>query len=472
MRFALSLIGIVAVMALIWVLASQLEGCSRFATAAPAPRCTSSGPGDFSPRTPATLAAAITRAFDDRLLIRDDDGVAIIDADGLLFLMSASDPRAPVDAILAALSPLPEDVRAAIADRTVVIVWVGRGHGDQADPLPRPSWEPRINMEMVHEDLTDTGCLVRVETAAVPGHSRNVQDRNRVMERATHAEAPLLEALAHPDVAPFTASDAAQRRDRAWKLLHTSGIWAERQTLFPPVSIVLIVVLLLFFGRSITSLASVVEMSASTLKRMGALVVPAMPGGGARVVTYGLLHTGLMHLVNNCFSLWLGGMLLAPALGTARTLIVFLVGVLAAGVVRRAWKRPGVMAGASGGAFAFKGAALALVFMPGPWLPVYGRSGFLILFAVLLGMGILTSFLPSISLLGHLAGAAGGALLVLTGIITLGHPTLEGGVESGLVSGIAWAIAGVALLGWIGAGAWTIHRAPPATESEEESDED
>lgn len=424
-----------------------------------APRCPA-GHADAPPGpplSPESLVATLLKDAPDRMLLRADADAAIVDLDGLLFVLPASETRGTKEALDAALAPLSAEVRAATWDRLAVVVWLGRGHGRLADPAPRLPWDPALRLDLVHDDLTDTGCLVRAAAPRVPGHSLLRGDALRLNERAQRTEAKLLEALGRVE-APLPAEALARRAVHDWRLLALSGVWAQRLRKVPIAAVVLILALLIFFGLSLDKESSASELEAETLQRRGALIVPVPPGEGYRVISYGLLHGGLNHVVNNCFALYIGAFLLEPALGPARTVLVFLAGVLVAGVVRRLWQKPGKLVGASGGTFALKGAAIALALLPAAWMPPLMRTEFTILLGVMLALGLLLSFLPGISLLCHLAGAVAGALLALTGVITLARPPLDGAAESAIAGGVTGAIALLALAVWLASGLWARSR--------------
>ncbi len=428
-----------------------------------APRCLPPRAPDAAPAealSPESVAATLLTDSPSHLLLRADASAAIVDADGLLFVLPASEKRPTKEALTAALAPLSAEVRAATWNRTAVVVWLGRGHGTHAEPTARAGWDPELRLDLVHDDLTDTGCLVRVATPPDPRHRLWPRDVARIAERAKAAEGKLLVALGHV-AAPLPAAELALRRAQDGQRLFTLGIWAMRQRTVPIAAVVLIVPLLIFFWLSVGKDSIFSKPELATLERNGALVVPAPAGQRYRVITYGLLHNGLDHLMNNGLALYIGSLLLEPAIGAARTILVFVGGVLAAGAARLLSKRPCVMTGASGGTFALKGAALALVLLPAAWVPTLARADFLILLGVMLGMGLLLSFLPTISLLGHAAGAAAGALLAISGVVTLAHPPLDGGAESPLARVVTWTIALVALAVWMAAGLYARRREPP-----------
>ncbi len=452
---SLQLFGTLAFLVGAWFFTERFEGCAAKVPPPPAASCWAGARAV----TTASLAAALARGADSRLLLRDDAVAAVVALDGaLVIFLPESEHRPPADAITDALSPLPFEVRAALWDRTALVLWLGRGVGQKPDPTPLPSWNGPLRLDLVHDDLTADGCLVRTPLAPDAAHHVNNEHLGKIEKKAVAAEKLLVDAFGHTAERPFTDEEVATRRAHGWHLMHTSGIWAQRENTAPPAALIILVILFAFFWRAAADgKETIAEINLAALDRDGALIVPAKKGEGYRLLSHGLLHRGLEHLLNNSLSLWLGCYLLEPPLGTARTLLVFLAGVIAGGWVRLRLPRPGHLVGASGGAFAIQGAALALVLLPGPWVPVLEQHSFFIMLGVMVGAGLLLSLLPGISLLAHLGGATVGGLLAVTGLITLGRPPLDGGAEPNWVGYIAWALAGSALVVWVGAGIWVRH---------------
>jgi membrane associated rhomboid family serine protease len=142
------------------------------------------------------------------------------------------------------------------------------------------------------------------------------------------------------------------------------------------------------------------------------------------IITSGFLHANLMHVAFNGLLLWQLGHMLEPVLGRARFIVLYAAGLLggALGVVGLSWIATwleidpsgllgGIIGGnpfaptigASGAVFGLMGAALVMMRERGinPWQT--GLGGL-----VLLNLGI--TFLPGISVGGHLGGLAAGAL--------------------------------------------------------------
>ncbi len=137
--------------------------------------------------------------------------------------------------------------------------------------------------------------------------------------------------------------------------------------------------------------------------------VPAFVDAGQwwRPLTAAFLHYGLLHLALNMLALLVFGSELERALGRARFLTVYLVSVLGGAASVQLFEVPfGQVAGASTAIYGLMG-ALGVVL-------VHRRRelrGLLTLLAV----NLLISFLPGVSLAGHVGGLVAGA--AATGVL-------------------------------------------------------
>ena len=143
-----------------------------------------------------------------------------------------------------------------------------------------------------------------------------------------------------------------------------------------------------------------------TLVRLGATV----PGEPWRALSASVLHIGLTHLLMNLYALHVLGGSVERALGSHRFAVLW-IGACAVGGV--AGGLAGVSAGASTGLWGLMVAQALLIWRRSPRYPAFvvraGRRG--VWSTVFLNL--LLSFLPGISLWGHLGGGLGGALLTL-----------------------------------------------------------
>ncbi len=134
-----------------------------------------------------------------------------------------------------------------------------------------------------------------------------------------------------------------------------------------------------------------------------------------RILTFSFLHLTWWHLaVNTVGLLWLGG-IVERRLGSAAFAAIFVGGAAAsgaAGMLLGAYlPTTGIVIGASGVVCGLLAAALMLAFRKQPLQVSEGdrrlRRPLLICLIALIGI----SFVPGVSLAGHLGGFAGGALM-------------------------------------------------------------
>jgi membrane associated rhomboid family serine protease len=121
-----------------------------------------------------------------------------------------------------------------------------------------------------------------------------------------------------------------------------------------------------------------------------------------RLITAAFLHIGPVHLVMNMLALLLFGSELERQLGRARFLGVYLVAVLGGSTAIQLFGYPdGYVAGASTAIYGLLGALGVLMLAQRQDI-----RGLLTLLAI----NVFISFLPGVSLLGHLGGLVAGAL--------------------------------------------------------------
>jgi rhomboid protease GluP len=150
----------------------------------------------------------------------------------------------------------------------------------------------------------------------------------------------------------------------------------------------------------------------------GLLSLGALPDTGQlhgeywRLLTFGFLHANLLHLLLNTALIWLTGPVVERRAGTAWFVVVFLSASVVSGacILAKHMRSPaaGTTVGASGGLFALLAVALILLFRP----PSQG-SPLRWALIVTLVVGLLYSFLPGVSMVGHISGLVVGAILAL-----------------------------------------------------------
>ena len=180
---------------------------------------------------------------------------------------------------------------------------------------------------------------------------------------------------------------------------------------------ILIFLLLAMFGVEISTHTMGSEVA---LLRLGALPANGQLHGEVwRFITYAFLHLNWTHLLANVALLWWVGQVVERRVGTGRFAVIYLISILLSGatILLKYVASPseGAAIGASGGVFGLLGAALVLVhrrdmaaFSQDRGL----RTGLWICLAV----GLAISFLPGISIAGHVGGLIAG--LVLGAIVT------------------------------------------------------
>jgi membrane associated rhomboid family serine protease len=122
-----------------------------------------------------------------------------------------------------------------------------------------------------------------------------------------------------------------------------------------------------------------------------------------RLVTNGFLHASILHLAFNMYLLYLLGMMLEPAIGSARFAAIYFTSLLA-GSFAVLFSTAAPTLGASGAIFGLMGAAVVELRARGIGIMASGIGGLIILNL------ILSVSLPDISLAGHVGGLTGGAL--------------------------------------------------------------
>jgi len=176
-------------------------------------------------------------------------------------------------------------------------------------------------------------------------------------------------------------------------------------------TIVLALALLGVFGLE---LATHSVRNDSALLKLGALPDDGhLHGQYWRFATYSFLHFNGVHLLVNVLLLfWIAGILERRA-GTALTGAIYLCSVffsaLAILLVHTWHPKTGATVGASGGVFGLIGAALILSYRDAGFIDQASRLRkwlWLVLF-----IGLAVSFLPEISMAGHVGGLIGGALV-------------------------------------------------------------
>jgi membrane associated rhomboid family serine protease len=149
--------------------------------------------------------------------------------------------------------------------------------------------------------------------------------------------------------------------------------------------------------------------------RLAQIPVLVQLGEDWRLLTAAFLHIGLVHLVLNMLALLVFGSELERQLGRWRYLAVYLVSLLGGAVALQLFGEPGrPVAGASAAIYGLLGGLAVLML---------ARREDLRGLLTLLAINVLISFLPGVSLLGHLGGLVAGFLA--TGVLVLARRRAE-----------------------------------------------
>lgn len=144
-----------------------------------------------------------------------------------------------------------------------------------------------------------------------------------------------------------------------------------------------------------------------------------------RLFTAGFLHYDLTHFALNTLLLFVVGPVVERRAGTAWLLLIFLVGSVTscAGILMKhlLWSSQGVSLGASGGLFALLGTGLVLVFR----LPSQSRLVRIRLMVPLV-VGLTYSFLPRVTMIGHIVGLVVGIAIALSLPLSATSPVVSG----------------------------------------------
>ena len=177
-------------------------------------------------------------------------------------------------------------------------------------------------------------------------------------------------------------------------------------------TITLVVALLVVFGIELATHS--VGNEASLLK------LGALPDNGAlqgqywRVATYSFLHFNGAHLIVNVLLLFWVGQIVESWVGSAYAAAIYVSSVLSSAAVillfHNLHPKAGATVGASGGIFGLLAAALILSHRHSAGsLDRESRLRTWLWIAFIVGVGI--SFLPGVSMAGHVGGLIGGTLL-------------------------------------------------------------
>ncbi len=130
-----------------------------------------------------------------------------------------------------------------------------------------------------------------------------------------------------------------------------------------------------------------------------------------RLFTSIFLHGGLLHLLNNLFSLWLIGTLLEPLLGRIKFATLYFVTGIIASYTSVCWHEATISVGASGAIFGLYGVLLALLLLK--VFPGEMRKSFLTLISVMIVSNLLIGLTGGIDNAAHIGGLLSGFVIGL-----------------------------------------------------------
>jgi membrane associated rhomboid family serine protease len=173
----------------------------------------------------------------------------------------------------------------------------------------------------------------------------------------------------------------------------------------------LLLIVALSFGFGIELATNSIGNDEALLK-LGALPDNGqLHGGFWRVATYSFLHFDWLHLFLNVALIFFIGRVVEAQVGIGRGALIYFVSVIISAVVILFWHnlypKDGATVGASGGGFGLLGAAVILAYRRDDNIRLRTRLWIVLLIA----FGI--SFLPNISMVGHIGGIVGGAVTAL-----------------------------------------------------------
>lgn len=137
-----------------------------------------------------------------------------------------------------------------------------------------------------------------------------------------------------------------------------------------------------------------------------------LPEDGWRLLAYGFLHGGVLHLAANALAIVVLAPMTARAMGELRALGVFVGGVLIGGLGISFFGGHGTTVGASGGAMALLGGALAaMVLHPMMRGTRTGRAALRLGVMLVVVQTVFDAITPRISSAGHVWGGLAGVLI-------------------------------------------------------------
>ncbi len=213
--------------------------------------------------------------------------------------------------------------------------------------------------------------------------------------------------------------------------------WAARRPSFPLVTWIIIVLCVVIFIAQFLTDRFAPSFSISNQFAYAPFLTKTQPW---RMLTAVFVHSGLLHILFNMYSLYVMGMVLEPMLGKARFTALFLIGGFAGSVGVAVMATPGTaVVGASGAIFAMMGAFIVIMRKMG-----INNPQFLIIVAINLVWGF---FWSGIAWEAHVGGLVIG--LALGAVYSAYRFPKQRGLLWGSVGAISVGLVAITIAAWI-----------------------
>jgi membrane associated rhomboid family serine protease len=189
--------------------------------------------------------------------------------------------------------------------------------------------------------------------------------------------------------------------------------------------------------------------------RMGAMMgMDNLASQPFRVVTYACLHGGLMHAGFGLLILHSLGRMLEVWLGGGRFLALYLLSAVGGGIAAAMFGGGALTLGSSGALWGIMTGALLLAVRPGDLIPQSMAASLKKGLGQTLLLNLAISFVPGISMAGHLGGGVVGAAVIFA---LLAEPKATRAIGDRALVGLgAAALAGSLAIGWASGTPWLV----------------
>lgn len=296
-------------------------------------------------------------------------------------------------------------LKAGKAQGGIELVLVGGG-ADRAEALRRlVPWFTGAGIWAAH--LADDGVLSQPQTGGVGSGVGKGWLRRFVQKRRVDA----------PDWEVFWTTCAGRINQTQHEAqAFAAGVGGRK----PVVTFALLGVIAVVYGLQLVFGATDFVPAAI---RMGALSVPRVQAGEVwRLVSCTFLHGNLMHVLLNGYVLLAIGMSLEPLLGSVRFLGLYAASAIGGSLLSLVFLGESYSVGASGAIWGLMCAQAAFAWLSKGILPVAMQTQMRAGVAQNLVLNLVNSFRPGVDFGAHVGGGIVGALLVGSGLLTVGLP--------------------------------------------------